>query len=117
VFVKPDMINRHVVLETEGVIRLVGINGRPSPIRDEEIDWLRRIVHRPSQLQREHYLDVGQRVRVTGGPLSGVEGIVKQLNSQTRVVISLASIVQSVSVQVDADLLQPIAANVRSVAL
>jgi transcription antitermination factor NusG len=111
IFVRPDQTNRHRILETAGVIRIVGIRGKPSVIRDEEIEWLQRIVCRPEHVQREHYLDVGERVRVVAGPLKGIEGIVKQLNGQTRVVISLASIVQSVSVQVNADLLERIKAN------
>jgi transcription antitermination factor NusG len=111
VFVKSDLRDRYTILETDGVIRFVGIRGKPSAISDEEIDWLRRIIRKPEHVQREQYLEVGERVRVVAGPLIGVEGLVRQLNGHTRVVISLASIVQSVSVQVDSDLLEPIAAK------
>jgi transcription termination/antitermination protein NusG len=117
VFVKTDLLDRYTILEINGVVRFVGIREKPSVIPDEQIEWLRRIVCRPEHVQREHYLDVGERVRVVGGPLGGIEGIIKQLNGQTRVVISLSSIVQSVSVQVDADLLEQIKADQNALAL
>ena len=110
-FVKTDLRDRYRILETDGVIRFVGIREKPSLIPEEQIDWLRRIIAKPEHLKREHYLEVGERVRVVAGPLLGVEGIIKQLNGETRVVISLASIVQSVSVQIDAGLLEMIEAN------
>ena len=93
------------------VERFGGMREKPSLIPEEQIDWLRRIIAKPEHLKREHYLEVGERVRVVAGPLLGVEGIIKQLNGETRVVISLASIVQSVSVQIDAGLLEMIEAN------
>lgn len=117
VFVKTGLLDRHTILETNGVIRFVGIRGKPSVISDKEIDWLRRIIQKPEHVQRERYLDVGETVRVVAGPLMGVEGIVRQLNGRTRVVISLASIVQSVSVQVDEELLEPVHAQERLYAI
>lgn len=106
VFVKTDLRNSYNILETDGVVRFVGIREKPSLIPEKQIEWLQRIVAGPEHVKREHYLNVGERVRVIGGPLLGVEGIVKQLNGETRVVLSLTSIVQSVSVRIDADLLK-----------
>lgn len=117
VFVKTDLRDRYAILETDGVIRFVGIREKPSVVPEQEIDWLRRIIHKPDHVQRERYLDVGEQVRVIAGPLLGVEGIIKHVNGQARVVISLSSIVQSVSVQVDADLLERIAPKDRLLTL
>jgi transcription antitermination factor NusG len=108
VFVKTDLRDRYTILETDGVVRFVGIRDKPSLIPEEQIEWLRRIITKPEHVTREQYLEVGERVRVIGGPMQGVEGIIKQLNGQTRVVISLSSIVQSVSIQVDTGLLEKV---------
>jgi transcription antitermination factor NusG len=108
VFVKTDLQDRYTILEINGVVRFVGIREKPSLIPEEQIEWLRRIVGKPDHVKREQYLERGERVRVVGGPMQGVEGIIKRLNGQTRVVISIESIVQSVSVQIEADLLQQI---------
>ena len=106
VFVKTSLKDRYSILETGGVVRFVGIREKPSLIPEEQIEWLRRIIASPEHVKREYYLNVGERVRVIGGPLMGVEGIIKQLNGETRVVVSLDAIAQSVSVEVRSDLVE-----------
>jgi transcription antitermination factor NusG len=108
VFVKTNLQDRESILQTDGVVKFVGIRQQPSPIPENQIDWLRRIIGEPMDIRREHFFEVGERVRVTAGPLIGVEGIVTRHQTETRVVISLTAIAQSVSVQVDAELLEAI---------
>ena len=69
------------------------------------------LVHQLRQLQRAlaagamievmPYLEKGKPVRVTGGPFKGVEGIVERLDKNTKVVISIEMIQQSVFMEVD----------------
>jgi transcriptional antiterminator RfaH len=106
VFVKTDLRNKEAILQTDGVVKFVSIREVPSPIPDNQIEWLRRIIGEPAKIKRENYFDVGERVRVTSGPLLGVEGIITRHQTETRVVISLSAIAQSVSVQVPSDLLE-----------
>ena len=107
-FVKTDLRDRARIVTTEGVVRFVGINGKPSVIRESEIDWVRPVIGQPMDLKREPYLEVGKRVRVIAGPLLGVEGIVIHKQGVSRVVVSVEAIAQSVSVKVPADLLEVI---------
>jgi transcription elongation factor/antiterminator RfaH len=106
VFVKTDLRDKEIILITKGVVRFVGINGKPSRIPESQIDWLRRIIGESIKVQREQYLRVGERVRIISGPLLGVEGIVSRTHGISRVVVSIAAIEQSVSVQVPAELLE-----------
>lgn len=53
------------------------------------------------------YLETGKRVRVTSGPLKGLEGIVARVKGRTRVVINVDMIRQSVVVEVDSMRLAP----------
>jgi transcriptional antiterminator RfaH len=53
------------------------------------------------------YMEAGNRVRVTQGPLKGMEGIVQRVKSRTRVVISVDMIQQSMAVDVDSWMIQP----------
>jgi transcription elongation factor/antiterminator RfaH len=108
IFVKTDMRNKEIILQADGVVKFVGIREVPSPIPENQIEWLRRIIGEPAKVQREHYFEIGERVRVTAGPLMGVEGIIIRHQTETRVVISLTAIAQSVSVQVPAELLEAI---------
>jgi transcription elongation factor/antiterminator RfaH len=108
IFVKTDMLNKETILQTDGVVKFVGIREQASPIPENQIEWLRRIIGEPAAIKRENYFDVGQRVRVTAGPLIGVEGIITRYQTESRVVISLTAIAQSVSVQVPSELLETI---------
>jgi len=106
IFVKTDLRDKEIILMTDGVVRFVGINYKPSWIPESQIDWLRRIVAESIDVRREQYLEVGGQVRVIAGPLIGVEGIVRRLHGISRVVVSITAIEQSVSIQVPAELLE-----------
>jgi transcriptional antiterminator RfaH len=53
------------------------------------------------------YLEKGKPVRVTGGAMKGLEGIVLRVKGRTRVVLNVDMIRQSVVVEVDSALLAP----------
>ncbi|HLP15393.1 MAG TPA: UpxY family transcription antiterminator [Bacteroidota bacterium] len=107
-FVKTDLRDKETILHTDGVVKFVNIRAQPSPIPENQIEWLRRIIGHPANIKRESYFAEGERVRVTSGPLMGVEGLVLRQQSESRVVITLTAIAQSVSVQVPIDLLESI---------
>jgi transcription antitermination factor NusG len=108
IFVKTDLQDKEKILMTDGVVRFVGINHKPSWIPESQIDWLRRIVDESKSVQREKYIEVGEKVRIIAGPLIGIEGIVSRIHGISRVVVSITAIEQSVSVQVPAGLLEAI---------
>jgi transcription antitermination factor NusG len=111
IFIKSDLQNKSSILMTDGVVRFVGLNNKPSSIPDLQIDWLRRIVNESIEMRLERYLSIGERVRVVVGPLKGVEGIVTRLQGVSRVVVSIAAIEQSVSMQMPANYLEVIHTN------
>jgi len=106
VFVRTDLRDKEDILSTDGVVRFVGISGKPSPIPETQIDWLKRIISESMNVQCEKYYKVGERVRVIAGPLLGMEGIVTRNQGISRVVISIAEIAQSFSVKVAAEELE-----------
>jgi transcription antitermination factor NusG len=111
IFVKTDLYNKASILMTDGVVRFVSFNNKPSSIPDLQIEWLRRMVAESIEMQLERYINVGERVRVIAGPLIGVEGIVTRMHGVARVVVSIAAIEQSVSMQVSSDYLEVIHTN------
>jgi len=54
------------------------------------------------------YLSVGRRVRVSSGPMQGLEGIIVRRKDRCRLVFSLALIMRSVAVEVDESDVEPI---------
>lgn len=92
-----------LVVTTPGVIRIVGVGLHPSPISDEEIVNIRLMVSSGCRTQRWPFLQVGQRVRIVGGPLRGLEGILLRERNINRLVISIALLQRSSAVEVDAE--------------
>lgn len=102
VFVRLVLLERLRVLQIPGVVRLVGFDGRPTPLPDTEIESLRSGLSARLRAEPHPFLTVGRRVRITGGPFEGLEGILKKKKSSLRVVVSLSLIQRSVAVDVEA---------------
>ena len=108
VFVRLVLRDRLRVLQIPSVVRLVGFNGLPTALPDEEMEILRSGLCQNLRAEPHPFLTVGRRVRITSGPFAGLEGILKRRKSHLRVIVSLDLIQGSVVVDVDA-------ADVRSV--
>ncbi len=71
-------------------------------VPDCEIEAIQRVVQIRTPVLAHPYLRVGQRVRITGGPLAGVEGIlVRQDAHKGLLVLSVELLRRSVAVEVD----------------
>lgn len=108
VFVRLAIRDRLQVLKIPGVVRLVGFNGLPAPLPENEIDGLRRAQMQGMTLEPHKTLTIGRRVRIVTGPLAGHEGILKQWKGNLRVVLTVAVIQRSISVEVDGTCLEPV---------
>jgi transcription antitermination factor NusG len=100
--------DRIPVLETVGVVRIVGINGRPMPIPDEQITAVRTMMQHRLPCSPYPYLVEGMRVRIKSGLLAGAEGILLAKKQRHRLVISVDLIQQSVAVDVDSAEVEPL---------
>src|SRR5579872_3059095 len=78
-----------LIVTTPGVIRILGIAGKPSPVSEEDIATLRQIVSSKLYCRPSAYLRVGQEVRISAGPLAGITGILTCLGKNHRVVIAV----------------------------
>jgi transcription antitermination factor NusG len=107
-FVRIALRDRLEVVKVPGVVRLVGFNGTPTPLADEEVGRLRHALAEGMRVQPHPYLTVGRRVRITAGPLAGHEGILVRRKGQTGVVLSVDLIQRSILVQIDAASLAPL---------
>ncbi len=108
VFVRLALRDRLQVLQTPSVVRLVGFGGQPTALPDQEIDALRQGLTRDVRVEPHRYLKVGQRVRVSSGPLQGLQGILARRKKGTRFVISFELIMRSVAVEIDVANLEPV---------
>lgn len=107
-FVRIALRDRLNVLKVPGVVRLVGFSGTPVALDAEDIECLRRALSFGVKAAPHPYLTVGRRVRITGGPLAGREGIVVRRKGALRVVLSIDLINRSTLVDVDDQYLEPV---------
>jgi len=91
------------VLQTRGVVRILGERwDRLVPIDDAEIAAVQRLVTTDVHVMPHPYLREGHRVRLTDGPLNGVEGVLLQVKAgKGLLVVSVELLQRSVAVEVD----------------
>ena len=108
-FCRFDFQDRRPLITIPGVLQIVG-NGRMAiPVSDDEISALRLAVASETPKQPWPYLEVGQRVRVNYGTLTGLEGILVNVKGNHRVVLSVTLLQRSVAMEVDTAWLSPVA--------
>src|SRR5579862_6319394 len=89
------------VLSTMGVCWFVGNSGMGIPIPDKQIQDIEAILSSPLPAAPFPFVHVGRRVRIRGGCLDGVEGILVSKDSDRRVVVSVDLVRRSLAVQID----------------
>ena len=108
VFVHVNDDQRVRVLQTAGVVNIVSMAGKPTPLREEEVAILRECAERPHEVEPHPLMHVGQRVRVKRGPFEGWEGVLAYKKNSARLVVNVEQIMQAVSVNLDGADVEPI---------
>ena len=101
IFCRFNLYNRLPILQTPGVLYIVGIGKTPAAISEEEILAVRSIVEARLPTQPWPFLQAGQKVRLNCGPLQGLDGIVLQLKSSCRLIVSVKLLQRSVATEID----------------
>jgi transcription elongation factor/antiterminator RfaH len=89
------------VYRTNGVFRIVSMRGELIPVPDEQIEALRAVVTQQVPWTEHPFLKIGQRVRIRGGSLEGVEGVLLSRNGDRTLIISVDAIQRSLAVRVE----------------
>lgn len=92
------------ILETQGVVRVLGENwDRLAWIPDDEMMAVERMVSSDVNAFRHHTPDAGEPVRVTDGPLRGLEGrFVRAHPSRGLFVVAITLLHRSIAAEIDA---------------
>jgi transcription antitermination factor NusG len=106
VFCEFDVQKKLPIVSSPGVEYIVGAGGAPIPIPEEELRSIRRVVD--AGACAAPYFARGQRVRVTRGPLEGIEGILVRDPNGDRLVVSIELLNQSASLHIDRDEVDPV---------
>jgi transcription antitermination factor NusG len=99
---------RLAVLRTHGVLRIVGSAPLGTPIPDEQIDSVRALLACNLPWTFHPFLKEGQRVRIRGGALDGVEGVFVKRAGLDTLIISVEVVQRSLSISVQGYDLEPL---------
>ena len=101
VFIRIALQDRLRILGLPGIVSLVSFNGMPAVVPEAQIDALSRAITL-GRAKPHVYLQCGKRVRVTAGPLVGLEGIIVEVKSEVQVIVSFEWMARSVAVCLEA---------------
>ena len=104
----PTNEGRLKALRIDGVYSLVGTRAEGTPIPEEQIETIRRIAEERLVWHSHPFLKVGQRVRIRGGALDGVEGIFMARSGESTLIVSVDAIQRSLSVRIDGYAVEPV---------
>jgi len=109
VFVRlgPSSGSRMKVLRTQGVRDFVTFRGAAAPIPAKQIEDLQLLLAHKVPCALHAFLKIGQRVRIRGGCLDGLEGILER-SGDKNLVISIECIQRSVAVKIEGYELEPV---------
>jgi transcription antitermination factor NusG len=96
------------ILKTPGVYRILGIGNLPAPVDEHEIAAIQLAMSSGLCARPHPYLAVGQRVRVEGGSLSGVEGLIVDIRSRDRLILSISLLQRSIALEIDSAWVSPL---------
>lgn len=105
---EPSLNNRVKVLETTGVVRLLGGNNAPIQVPDVEIEALKRALNSGRTCSRCEWMTPGTLVKVQRGPLAGIQGSLVRVKNGLRLVIVVSAVSQAISAELDLQDVEPV---------
>ncbi|MBW1807598.1 MAG: UpxY family transcription antiterminator [Deltaproteobacteria bacterium] len=101
-FVRTEMTaaRRLAILQTTSVVRIVGVNNRPLPVRDHEIESIKILLQSSVDSGPHPAISTGQLVQVMEGPLRGVIGVVEHKKKQ-KIIVNVELLGRAVEASLD----------------
>jgi transcription antitermination factor NusG len=108
-FVHINYLERTKVLQSPGVLQIVGNGKEFAALRDSEIEFLRSDLYR-QKIEPYRELVVGEKVRIKSGVMRGLQGTLVRKSNRMRFVLTLELINQHAAIEVNAEDLERMAA-------
>jgi len=105
IFCQFDRIHRADVLQTPGVISIVGFGNRPAPVPDGEITSLQAAVASGLPVWPLPHLQPGTRIQITNGCLGQLSGVLLREKSSMRVIVNVTLLQRAVAVELSRDMI------------
>ncbi len=90
------------ILKTFGVAYVVGITDEPTPIPENQINNVKKIIDSKMNLKLHPYVNVGDQVVVVDGPLQGAVGYyISPNHDKGKLLLSVDMLNRSIEVEID----------------
>jgi transcription termination/antitermination protein NusG len=90
------------IIKTYGVVRIIGIEGKPVPVKDYEIASLRILDGTDKTVKNQAYITKGDMIMIMEGPFKGLTGYyVKHKGKSDKVVVSIELLQRSLAVEIE----------------
>jgi transcriptional antiterminator NusG len=99
---------RTVVLRTQGVRWFVGMRGMGVAVPEDEIEAIQKILAEGVAFTDYPFLEIGQKVRIRGGSLDGVQGVLVAVNNDRSLIVSVKCIQRALAIRVDGYGIEPV---------
>jgi transcription antitermination factor NusG len=86
------------VVQHPSALRWIGYQGRPSAIPEEEICAIQTVLRSGVSIGQHPFVKIGERVRIRGGSLDGVEGVLIEHKNDRKLVVSIEAVGKSVAI-------------------
>jgi transcription antitermination factor NusG len=96
------------ILRVHGVSNFVGVRGQATPIPEKQIVDIQLLLTSNAAYSICPFLKVGQKVRIRGGCLDGVEGLLLARNGDRNLLISVEPMQRSLAVNIEGYDVEPI---------
>lgn len=104
IFIRGREKERLISLEQQSVIRSIFFEGKPAIVPDWQIDNLKKMLAKTSDITVTDKLKVGTPVKIISGPFKDVEGIVYNTSNQEKILaITIDLLRRSVLVKIPVD--------------
>jgi transcription antitermination factor NusG len=106
-FVHINSSERTKVLQSPGVLQIVGNSRDGATLPDSEVEFLRSGFCK-QRIEPYHELVIGEKVCIKSGVMQGLQGTLVRKNNNMRFVLTIEMINQHAAIQVDPEDLEPI---------
>jgi len=107
VFLCGEEDDRLAALKTNRIVKLIDVQDQARIV--EELSAIKRLIDLGMAIDPHKALKKGVWCRIRSGPLAGLEGKVESRKSCARFIVQVSILGQGAAVEIDADLLEPIA--------
>jgi|SRR4051812_2137746 len=100
------------ILTIPSVMGVVGIGPIPTSIDEHEIAAIQKVIQSGFGISPHPFLQIGQAVRINGGSLHGLEGLIMDVRRRDTLILSVTLLQRSIAVEIDSAWVVPIQSSV-----